>query len=63
MGIHPGGPKRATIYVRYFFGAHVDSMHKHIHCGAHGCLWVMRIEQEKIKRVCLSSGLCLESYT
>ena len=32
-------------------------MHKNIHCGAHGCLQVMGLEQEESRRVALSAGL------
>ena len=61
MGIGQKKPKFPTFLRKALFRVVVDSMHKNIHCGAHGCLRDMGLEREE-SRIALSSGLCLESW-
>ena len=61
MGISLREPKLPTFFARGTFLTLADSMYKNVHCGAHGCLRVMGLEQDESRRVALSSGLCLES--
>ena len=61
MGISPSKPKCTTFCARHFLWALANSVHKNVHRGAHGRLWVMGLEREESRKVALSSGLCLES--
>ena len=44
MGIGPREPKCLTFCARHLFQAPADSIHKNIHRGAHGCLWVLGLK-------------------
>ena len=51
------GTKTCHILHMTLFLALADSKHKNVHRRAHGCLWVMVLEQTESRRVALSSGL------